>query len=127
MIAVSDGLRIEMNGGSEIAVADGEQPIVRFENGEAAFFVESQQPVALRTENGTVFNVIRHDGWIGAGVAEGEIIARPGRFFDQFFGKSGVENPELNAVSARPLRLRFFFSPFLGKPDDDQRYLEQQA
>ncbi|QLC24409.1 DUF4880 domain-containing protein [Parasphingopyxis algicola] len=84
-ISVSDGLRVEMNGGTEIAVADGGQPTVRLEGGEAAFFVESRQPGALRVEvgaltlvdNGTIFNVIRHDGWIRAGVAEGAIVANP--------------------------------------------------
>lgn len=100
-VAVSEGLRIEMNGGTEIAVAGGDQPIVRFENGEAAFFVESRQPGALRVEigeltlvdNGTIFNVIRHDGWIRAGVAEGAIIANP-------------QNEAVTLTAGQTLRLR---------------------
>lgn len=83
-VAIADGVRVEMNGNTEIAVADNE-PLVRLIEGEAAFFSETGQPGAVRvrvgeillTDVGTIFNVIRHDGWIRLGVAEGEVIANP--------------------------------------------------
>lgn len=83
-IAVADGVRVEMNGNTEIEVAENE-PLVRLIDGEAAFFAETGQPGAVRvrvgglilTDNGTIFNVIRHDNQIRMGVAEGAVIANP--------------------------------------------------
>lgn len=99
-LAVADGIRIEMNGATEIAVADTGQPLVRLEEGEVAFYVRNQPPGAVRVEvgaltlvdNGTIFNVIRHDGWIRVGVAEGTIIANP-------------ENEAIQLTSGQTLRL----------------------
>lgn len=86
-IALAEGISVEMNGDTEIEVASAERPVVRLTRGEAAFVVETGRPGAIRVEageitlvdNGTVFNVIRHDGMIRVAVAEGEVIANPDR------------------------------------------------
>lgn len=84
-IAVADGIRVEMNGGTEIEVASNDGATVRLLDGEAAFFVETGRPSSLRVQvgevtlvdNGTIFNVIRDGDWLRVGVAEGEVILNP--------------------------------------------------
>lgn len=86
-VDIGNGVRIEMNGATKIDVARGEQAVVRLARGEVAVFIEKRAPAAVRVEagqislvdNGTIFNVIRHDGLIRVAVSEGEVIANPER------------------------------------------------
>jgi transmembrane sensor len=85
-IALDGGSRIELNGATEIALAEGDVRRVRLTGGEAAFYVvdSSRAPFEVETgglrlvDQGTVFNVARDAGWIRVGVAEGEILVNPG-------------------------------------------------
>lgn len=83
-LQLNDDIRIAMNGGTHIEYAE-DQAQVRLITGEAAFFIESEEPSPLRVEvgnvtladNGTIFNVIVDDLGTRIGVADGEVILNP--------------------------------------------------
>lgn len=86
-ISLANGSRIELNGGTHLELASEDASLVRLIEGEAAFYVARGDGAPLTVEvgdltlvdRGTVFNVVRGGGWIRVGVAEGEIVANPGR------------------------------------------------
>lgn len=87
MIALDDGSRIVMNGGTRIAMtSSGQGRQVELAQGEALFRVkhDGERPFSVLVgdtrlvDAGTVFNVVRDGGALGVAVAEGEVIYRPG-------------------------------------------------
>lgn len=84
-IALEGGSRIELNGGTELALADGDTRRVRLVSGEAAFYVTDSARAPFEVEagglrlvdQGTIFNVVRDAGWVRVGVAQGEILVNP--------------------------------------------------
>jgi transmembrane sensor len=85
-LTLGDGTRVELNGGTEIALADSGRSatLVR---GQATFHVKHNESapfevisgnVVLR-DVGTVFDVTRDGGRLGVQVAEGSVMFRPDR------------------------------------------------
>ncbi len=86
-VALADGSRITLNGGTRIRF-DPEKPrIITLAQGEALFDVrhDAKDPFVVMAgetrllDVGTVFNVVTDDGAVDVAVAEGEVIYEPGR------------------------------------------------
>ena len=86
-IALEDGTRIIMNGGTRIGMrSSGTERQVKLAQGEALFRVrhDNAYPFSVivgdtrLVDAGTVFNVVRDGGRLGVAVAEGEVIYQPG-------------------------------------------------
>lgn len=86
-IALADGSRIEMNGGTRLTLDRNDQRYAVLDRGEAAFVVvhndhdpfEVKVGDALLRDVGTVFNVVRDKGVTAVQVAEGAVIYNPDR------------------------------------------------
>src|SRR5687768_4854887 len=86
-IALADGSRIELNGGTRVTL-DRERPrFARLERGEALFRVvhNSARPFEVEAGDarlrdlGTVFNVVHDSGMLEVAVSEGAVLYNPGR------------------------------------------------
>lgn len=84
-VALADGTRIEMNGGTELQLASGDARQVRLSRGQAIFHVEhdpahpfevAMGDVTLR-DVGTVFDVTREPGRLLVQVADGAVTYQP--------------------------------------------------
>jgi len=84
-VVLADGSRIELNGGTKLAIDDGAARLVTLERGEATFHVTHDaahpfvvQSGTMRLEDvGTVFNVARVGPHLGVQVAEGAVMFQP--------------------------------------------------
>lgn len=95
-IALDRTIRIDLNGATRLAVARGTAPVVRIEQGEAAFTINSPAPSKLRveadgltiTDKGTSFDVIRDSAGIRVAVGSGRVaIAATDRTVDLAAGQ----------------------------------------
>lgn len=86
-VALADGSRIEINGGTRV-ILDRERPrFARLERGEALFRVvhdparpfEVEAGEARLRDLGTVFNVVHERGTLEVAVSEGEVLYNPDR------------------------------------------------
>jgi transmembrane sensor len=85
-ITLPDGTRVDLNGGTELALADSGrsatlvrgQATFRVKHNESAPFEVVSGNVVLR-DVGTVFDVTRDGGRLGVQVAEGSVMFRPDR------------------------------------------------
>ena len=86
-IALADGSRIDVNGGSRLTLDRKHPREAALERGEVAFTVvhDASRPFrvsvgdATLVDIGTVFNVVRAGGATTVGVAEGAVVYNPGR------------------------------------------------
>lgn len=86
-IALADGSRILMNGGTQITLDKANPRFARLESGEALFEVrhDASDPFVVESggmqlvDAGTAFNVIRDGGSIDVAVSEGVVIVNPER------------------------------------------------
>ncbi|WP_380780075.1 FecR family protein [Sphingomonas sp. R86520] len=84
-VVLADGSRIELNGGTRIAIDDSASRLVTLERGEAIFRVTHDaahpflvQSGSMRLQDvGTVFNVTRVGPHLGVQVAEGAVMFQP--------------------------------------------------
>ena len=84
-IALADGTRIALNGGTTLRLDRAEPRLAALDRGEAVFTVthDAADPFrvtvggAVFEDAGTVFNISRTDGVTRIGVAEGEVIYNP--------------------------------------------------
>lgn len=84
-VALADGTRIEMSGGTRLRLDHANTRIAVLERGEATFHVrhDSARPFAVMSGNieirdlGTVFNVMRQPNQLTVEVAEGSVMYRP--------------------------------------------------
>jgi transmembrane sensor len=84
-LTLADGTRVELNGGSRIAVRLGRSREVALQEGEAAFDVvhDPGRPFLVRVGDrtlrdlGTQFDVLRHEGRITVTVRQGEVEVAP--------------------------------------------------
>lgn len=84
-VVLADGSRIELNGGTRIAIDDSASRLVTLERGEAIFRVTHDaahpflvQSGSMRLQDvGTVFNVARVGPHLGVQVAEGAVMFQP--------------------------------------------------
>ncbi len=84
-VTLADGSRIDLNGGTRLAVDDGNGRLVTLERGEAIFRVTHDvahpfvvQSGTMRLQDvGTVFNVARVGTHLGVQVAEGAVMFQP--------------------------------------------------
>ena len=84
-VTLADGSRIELNGGTRLAVDDGASRLVTLERGEAIFRVthDAAHPFVVQSgtmrlqDVGTVFNVARVGHHLGVQVAEGAVMFQP--------------------------------------------------
>lgn len=85
MIALEDGSRIELNGGSKISLNRERPRFAKLEQGEALFHVvhDDRRPFeveagnALLRDMGTVFNVVADNGKLEVAVSEGAVLYDP--------------------------------------------------
>jgi transmembrane sensor len=107
MIALEDGTRIVMNGGTRLGMrTSGTGRQVELAQGEALFQVrhDSEHPFAVvvgdtrLVDAGTLFNVVRDGGALRVGVAEGEVIYQPGT--DQIALRAGDTLARTSAAAA---------------------------
>lgn len=86
-VALEDGTRIVMNGGTKIGLSkDGSAREVTLAQGEALFYVRHDSAHAFSVivgdtrlvDAGTVFNVVRDGTSLHVAVAEGEVVYQPG-------------------------------------------------
>ncbi|HEX8449553.1 MAG TPA: FecR domain-containing protein [Allosphingosinicella sp.] len=86
-VALPDGSRIEMNGGTRVVLEDDRPRFARIERGEALFRVvhDPARPFEVEAgetrlrDLGTVFNVVRGPGTVEVSVSEGAVLYNPGR------------------------------------------------
>ena len=86
-VALDDGSRVVMNGGTRITIDRDNPREVVMSNGEALFEVkhDGKHPFVVMAKGtrlldaGTVFNVISEDGSLDVAVAEGAVIYEPNR------------------------------------------------
>lgn len=84
-VALADGTRIEMSGGTRLTLDRRDQRIAALENGEAVFHVrhDAERPFTITSggvtlrDLGTVFNVARDGDRIAVAVAEGAVLFQP--------------------------------------------------
>lgn len=84
-VTLADGSRIDLNGGTRLAVDDGASRLVTLERGEAIFRVthDAAHPFVVQSgkmrlqDVGTVFNVARVGPHLAVQVAEGAVIFQP--------------------------------------------------
>ena len=84
-VVLTDGSRIELNGGTRLAIDTGAARVVTLERGEAIFHVthDPRHPFLVQSGDmrlqdvGTVFNVARVGGNFGVQVAEGAVMFQP--------------------------------------------------
>jgi transmembrane sensor len=84
-VTLADGSRIDLNGGTRLAVDDGNARLVTLERGEAIFRVTHDvahpfvvQSGTMRLQDvGTIFNVARVGTHLGVQVAEGAVMFQP--------------------------------------------------
>ncbi|WP_294042307.1 FecR domain-containing protein [Sphingomonas sp.] len=87
MVALDDGTRIEMSGGTRIRLDRADPRVASLQQGEATFHVrhDADRPFAIKTggitirDLGTVFNVDREGDKVTVAVAEGSVSVEPGR------------------------------------------------
>lgn len=85
-IALNDGTRIEVNGGTRLRLDHNDTRFAALDSGEAAFTVrhDASDPFrvtvgdAVFEDAGTVFNIVHTPGAVRIGVSEGEVIYNPG-------------------------------------------------
>jgi transmembrane sensor len=86
VVAMADGTRIEMGGGTHIRYLRGDPRTIRLDHGEALFDVhhDPDHPFSVTSGSarlidvGTVFDVRRHDGRLDVAVAAGTVLYRGG-------------------------------------------------
>ncbi len=86
VIALEDGTRIEVNGGSSLRLDHNDTRFAALDRGEATFTVthDARDPFRVTVgdtifeDAGTVFNIVRTTDATRIGVAEGEVIYNPG-------------------------------------------------
>ncbi len=86
-IALADGSRILLNGGTKVTLDKGNIRFARLESGEALFEVRhnARDPFVVESgdvrlvDAGTAFNVIRDNGSLDVAVSEGVVILNPER------------------------------------------------
>lgn len=86
-VALADGGRIDLNGGSRVTLDRADPRFARLDRGEALFAVthDASRPFHVEagdariSDLGTVFNVVRDAGGIEIGVAEGAVMFNPDR------------------------------------------------
>lgn len=86
-VALEDGSRVELNGGTRLVLDEGRPRFARLERGEALFHVvhDASQPFeveageALLRDMGTVFNVVLEKASLEVAVSEGAVLYNPGR------------------------------------------------
>ncbi len=84
-VALADGTRIELNGGSSVTLDHANPRVATLDTGEATFHVrhDASDPFVLRSgkvavqDLGTVFNVVREGARIDVEVAEGSVLYQP--------------------------------------------------
>jgi transmembrane sensor len=84
-VMLADGSRIELNGGTRLAIDDSASRLITLERGEATFRVthDAAHPFVVQSGSmrlqdvGTVFNVARVGAHLGVQVAEGAVIFQP--------------------------------------------------
>lgn len=84
-IALDDGTRIDVNGGTTLRLDNNNPRFAALDNGEAAFTVrhDAANPFRVTVGNnvfedaGTVFNIVRSGASTRIGVSEGEVIYNP--------------------------------------------------
>lgn len=84
-VALADGTRIEMSGGTRLTLDRRDERIAALENGEAVFHVrhDAARPFTITSggvtlrDLGTVFNVARDGDRIAVAVAEGAVLFQP--------------------------------------------------
>jgi transmembrane sensor len=86
-VALPDGSRIEMNGGTRVVVEEKRPRFARLERGEALFRIvhDPARPFEVEAgetrlrDLGTVFNVVRESGTVEVSVSGGAVLYNPGR------------------------------------------------
>ena len=86
-VALGDGSRVELNGGSRLILDPDRPRFAQLERGEALFRIihdparpfEVEAGDALLRDMGTVFNVVRDEETLEVAVAEGAVLYNPGR------------------------------------------------
>jgi transmembrane sensor len=86
-VALADGGRIDLNGGTRLTLDRDDPRFARLERGEALFTVahDAARPFHVEAGDariadlGTVFNVVRDAGGLEIGVAEGSVMFNPDR------------------------------------------------
>ena len=86
-VALADGTRIEISGGTRLVLDRGDSRVATLESGEATFHVrhDAAHPFTLRSggitvrDLGTVFNVSRNGAQLDVAVAEGAVMFQPDR------------------------------------------------
>lgn len=86
-VTLADGSRIDLNGGTRLALVDGASRLVTLEGGEATFRIthDAAHPFVVQSgtmrlqDVGTVFNVTRVGPHLGVQVAEGAVMFQPER------------------------------------------------
>ena len=84
-LTLGDGTRIEMSGGTRLALRHDDMRFAQLKSGEATFHVrhDEQNPFTLHSggltirDLGTVFNVAREGAQMGVQVAEGAVMFQP--------------------------------------------------
>lgn len=85
-VALADGTRIDLSGGSRLKLDRNDTRVAALESGEATFTVrhDERTPFTLRSGSlsvqdlGTVFNVVRSGQRLDVQVAEGSVMFQPG-------------------------------------------------
>jgi len=113
-VALADGSRIEINGGTVIALDDDRPRFARLESGEAMFHVVHRDgdPFLVETgkaklvDMGTAFNVIRRSDTLTVAVSEGLVLYNPERENIRLDAGFGIEasdaggTPRVQAIDA---------------------------
>lgn len=98
-LALADGSRIEINGGSVVTLDEERPRFARLESGEAMFHVVHRQsdPFVVETggarlvDLGTAFNVVRRDRATTVAVSEGIVVYNPDRDNVRMVAGEGIE------------------------------------
>ena len=101
-VALADGTRIEMNGGTIVELDDDRPRFARLESGEAMFHVVHRDGDPFLVEAGharlvdlgTAFNVIRRRNAVSVAVSEGLVVYNPGRENVRLNAGYGLEAPD---------------------------------
>lgn len=86
-LALTDTIRVELNGATRLSIDARGGPRVRVDSGEAAFFVSGPKPSTLKVEadgltlvdRGTSFDVIRDANGVRVAVGSGRVTINPAR------------------------------------------------